>query len=233
MKAWAVVPVKPFAEAKQRLAGLLPACERAELSRLMLQDTLQALARVQGLAGRLVVTADAQAAALALALNAMVLPEGRPLGLNPAVALAAADVQRRGGDALLVVPGDVPGLEAAQLSALIAAHAGAGWAGGALSLVPAHDGDGTNAWLLSPPLALAPAFGPGSFERHQRDARAAGLELRCLVLPGPDLGLRLDLDHAGDLQRFLAEPRHRATRTARYLLARQVARQVARAVAAV
>lgn len=219
MKVWAVVPVKPFARAKQRLAGVLDERERAELSRFMLHDTLAALAQVPGLAGRLVVTADPAARMLARGLGADVLPEGPPQGLNAAVALAAREVQRRGGEALLVVPGDVPGLEAEELTALIEAHASCRHEAGALSVVPAHDGDGTNAWLLSPPLALAPAFGPGSCLRHQRDARAADLAVRCRVLPGP--GLALDLDRAGDLERFVTEPRHRHTCTARFLAARR------------
>lgn len=219
MKVWAVVPVKPFARAKQRLAGVLDERERAELSRLMLHDTLTALAQVPGLAGRLLVTADPAAGVLARSLGADVLSEGSPQGLNAAVALAAREVQRRSGDALLVVPGDVPGLQADELTALIAAHAGCRHEAGALSVVPAHDGDGTNAWLLSPPLALAPAFGPGSCLRHQHEARAADLAVQCRVLPGP--GLALDLDRAGDLERFVTEPRHRHTRTARFLTARR------------
>ena len=37
---WAVVPVKSMAQAKQRLAGVLAAHERAALARAMLQDVL-------------------------------------------------------------------------------------------------------------------------------------------------------------------------------------------------
>lgn len=213
MSVWAVVPVKPFAQAKQRLAGVLHPWQRERLSRLMLLDTLEALDRAP-LAGRLVVTGDATAAALARAAGAEVLHEPSPCGLNAAVARGARAVLARGGTALLVVPGDVPGLAAAELTGLIEAHlALRRGRAAALSLVPAHDGEGTNAWLVSPPLALAPAFGPHSSARHQALAHAAGVPVQCRALPG----LGLDLDHARDLARFMAEPRHAATRTARFL----------------
>ena len=40
---WAVVLVKPFRLAKQRLAGVLDAGERSELARVMLEDVLTAV----------------------------------------------------------------------------------------------------------------------------------------------------------------------------------------------
>ncbi len=216
MKVWSVVPVKPFAVAKQRLADVLQPWERVALSRLMLHDTLKALAQVDGLAGRLVVTADPDAAAIARGLGADVLPEHQPEGLNAAVTRAAQHVHHGGGQALLVVPGDVPGLRARELAALIDSHAMKAGSGAALSLVPAHDGEGTNAWLVSPPQALAPAFGPDSFVRHQSLARAAGLAVHCRAWPS----LALDLDRAGDLARFAADPQHALTLSARFLTPR-------------
>lgn len=209
MTLWAVVPVKPFARAKQRLAGELSGAQRAVLAACMLRDVLAALAATPALAGRLVVTADAAAAALARSLGATVLPEPEPAGLNEAVRAAAAWVQAQGGRAMLVVPGDAPGVTTDELAQLAAAHA----AGAAVALVPAHDEGGTNALLLSPPTRLAPAFGVGSFGRHLRAARAAGLAPQVLALPG----LGLDLDHPQDLARFALSQTCTATHTARWL----------------
>ena len=44
----------------------------------------------------------------------------------------------------------------------------------AVTIVPDRHGSGTNALLLTPPDAIEPGFGPGSFERHRRRAAAAG-----------------------------------------------------------
>ncbi len=61
--------------------------------------------------------------------------------------------------------------------------------------MPDRHGTGTNALLLSPPNAIAPAFGPGSFERHRRLALAAGLRV---IVAGPP-SLVLDVDTREDL----------------------------------
>ena len=61
---WAVVPVKLFAQTKRRLMPLLARHERGALARAMLADVLFALARTQSLAGIMVITGDADAAAM-------------------------------------------------------------------------------------------------------------------------------------------------------------------------
>ena len=49
---------------------------------------------------------------------------------------------------------------------------------GRVTVVPDRHGTGTNALLLAPPDAIAPAFGPGSRERHAERAERAGLDGR-------------------------------------------------------
>ena len=60
--------------------------------------------------------------------------------------------------------------------------------------MPDRHGQGTNALVVSPPDAIAPAFGSESRAEHQRAATAAGA--RYLELDGP---LSLDLDTPADL----------------------------------
>ena len=55
---WAVVPVKEFEGAKQRLSSCLSREERRALATIMLEDVLDALSAVKQLAGVLVVTVD-------------------------------------------------------------------------------------------------------------------------------------------------------------------------------
>jgi 2-phospho-L-lactate guanylyltransferase len=212
MSTWAVVPVKPFGLAKQRLAACMAPRARALLARLMLQDVLDVLHAVPALTGVLVVTADAQAAALARQRGARVLAEPEPAGLNPALAAAAAWLQQQGASGMLIVPGDAPGMTTDEIEHLLRRRA----QGAAVSIAPAHDLQGTNALLLSPPQAMPPAFGEGSFHRHQQAAQAAGLTAQVVLLPG----LALDLDQPRDLACFAT--RHaawRGTRAGRYLQA--------------
>ena len=65
---WAIVPVKEFEGAKQRLSPALSADERRVLAAIMLEDVLDALSAVRELAGLLVVTIDPAATALAAAM---------------------------------------------------------------------------------------------------------------------------------------------------------------------
>ena len=108
---WAIVPVKRFALAKRRLAPVLGAGERAHLARLMLEDVLDALARCRShLAGIVVVTADAAAAALAERHNAKVASDTGRHGINAAIRLGLDCVIDNGGAGVLIVPSDVPHL---------------------------------------------------------------------------------------------------------------------------
>src|SRR5207302_7322924 len=63
-------------------------------------------------------------------------------------------------------------------------------------IVPDRHGTGTNALLLTPPDALAPSFGPGSCERHARQARAAGVAAEVVEVPS----LATDIDTPEDLE---------------------------------
>ena len=86
---WAVVPVKEFEGAKQRLSSALSPEERRVLATTMLEDVLDAVSAVRELAGVLVVTVDPAAISLAAHYGARVVTEGAREGHTGAVAAAA------------------------------------------------------------------------------------------------------------------------------------------------
>mgnify|MGYP000931708605 CR=1 FL=1 len=203
---WAVVPIKELTLAKQRLAKAVPPRHRAGLAAAMASDVLETLSAVQGLAGIVVVTVDAQATAIAREFGAVVADDSARDGHTAVVAAAASRLAREGCRAMLTLPGDIPTLAAAEVEHLLQGVAN----GPSVTLVPSRDGDGTNAALCSPPTALAFAFGPGSFERHVGLVRRQGLEPRIVR----SSGIGLDIDTPEDL-RLLAS--HAAdTRSRRY-----------------
>lgn len=209
---WAVVPVKAFDLAKQRLSGLLTPTDRRELARAMLEDVLDSLALVRGLAGTAIVTSDVEAASLARARQVDVISETPGCGLTAAVMGAAARLSRKGCSTMLALPGDVPGALPCELERLLAEHRVAP----GFSLVPSGDGRGTNAVVITPPDVVRLAYGEDSCPRHLRAARDAGIEPKVLKLPG----IALDLDLPQDLAAFLQRPS--PTRTWRQLAHRQV-----------
>jgi 2-phospho-L-lactate guanylyltransferase len=212
---WAVVPVKPFETAKLRLAGVLALSERIQLARVMVEDVLDALSASRHLlAGVLVVTADAQCAALAKQRGLHVLLELMPKGINHALALAARQLAPGDSDSgMIVVPADLPHITMdvmKKLTRLLAVRR-------AVALVPAVDDGGTNLLACRPAEIILPSFGPDSFERHRKAAQAVGIAPT--VLAWPEMGR--DIDRPGDLEAFLSL--HTTTRTHDYLARRGLA----------
>jgi 2-phospho-L-lactate/phosphoenolpyruvate guanylyltransferase len=196
----AVVPVKDTRQAKQRLAGVLSGAQRQELALAMLEDVLAVLARVDELAGILVVTADAAAAAIAARYRAGVMDEGARDGHTGAVAAA---VRRLVGDGMLAVPGDIPLLEPDDVRRLVSAHREAMRRGArAFIIAPARDEQGSNAVLCSPIGAVPLRFGEDSFFPHLAAARSRGIEPEVVRVPR----IALDIDTPQDLALLLGTP---------------------------
>ena len=206
--AWAVVPVKALDDAKQRLAASYPPAIRRALAEAMLTDVLTAIhATADDLAGLLVVTADPEAAALAARFGAVIEAGDATGGQTAAVTSAAWRLAREGCVAMLALPGDIPGITAKEIRAMLGAHRG----GRDYVIVPAHDRRGSNAILVSPPDAVPFAFGNDSFLPHLAAAQGAGYDPVILALPG----IGLDCDHPEDLAQFALRPTD--THTARLL----------------
>ncbi len=176
---WAIVPVKPFRQAKSRLRPVLDAEQRAALSRDFLGHALGVLARVPSIARTLVVSRDPVALAAARDLGAATLDEDGAVGLNAALQRATRAAVAGRARAVLVLPSDLPLLEPADVEQLLA-EAGDG---PVVAIVPDRHEQGTNALLVRPPGGLEYAFGEGSFARHQVLARKTGACVRICRLP--------------------------------------------------
>ena len=209
MKPWAILPVKEMAGAKQRLAPLLSPEERIALMQVMLRDVLAALSAAHGLAGIALVTLDPWAEALAQEHGARIITQGAREGHTGAVTSAAAVLQAEGVAAILTMPGDIPAVKTPEIEALIAAAS----APPAFIIAPAHDEQGSNAILVSPPNAVRLRFGEDSYFPHLAAARAAGIAPQILHLPG----IAMDIDHPTDIARFARIPEAKDTQTLTWL----------------
>jgi 2-phospho-L-lactate guanylyltransferase len=194
MKPWAILPVKEMAGAKQRLAAILSPTERIALMQVMLRDVLAALSAARGLAGIALVTLDPWAQDLARQHGARIITDGAREGHTGAVLAAAKRLAGEGVQAMLTVPGDIPAVQATEIEALIQAISGTP----AFIIAPAHDEQGSNAILMSPPDAVLLRFGEDSYFPHLAAARGLGITPQILRLPG----IAMDIDHPVDLVRF-------------------------------
>jgi 2-phospho-L-lactate guanylyltransferase len=214
MRTAAVLPVKSFARAKQRLGESVADPLRLELARAMVADVLLALSETAAIERTIVVTREQSVASAASELGAIVVQDAAESGQSAAATLGIERALAEGMQRVLCVPGDCPALDPAELGELLEGHTGgiAAAGGAAVVIVPDRHGTGTNGLLLAPPQAIAPSFGPGSCERHQALAREAGA--RC-SLSRPQ-SLLLDIDTGADLAALrerLAGHRARAART--------------------
>jgi len=192
---YTVVPVKDLRGTKSRLAPVLDPAARAGL-------TLYMMGRVVSR----VLEAGVDAVAV-VSPDPIVLDEARkrgatPLvqesrGLNPALEEGRTWATKNGASALLVLPADLPLIEAEDVRAVLAEAAD----GAPVIISPDGARSGTNALLLRPPGALPFLFGLDSFEAHLRAARARDAETRVCE----NQHLSFDLDTAGDLAKYREE----------------------------
>ena len=193
-EVWAVVPVKEIGGAKQRLAAMMPPALRQALALAMLADVLAALAGVAGLGGLIVVTVDPAAIRLVREYGGQAHADGARDGHTGAVAAGARHLIARGRGTMLTLPGDIPLVTAEEIARLIAAHRPAP----SFTIAPAHDEQGSNAILMSPPDAVPLRFGEDSYFPHLAAARAAGIQPCVVRLPG----IAFDIDNPQDLHHF-------------------------------
>jgi 2-phospho-L-lactate/phosphoenolpyruvate guanylyltransferase len=197
MNVVALMPVKGFRNAKQRLSPVLSCAARELLAEVMFRDVLRQVRSTRGLAGTFVVTGDAKVAALASAAGAEVIREKGESGETPAVDFARGELKNAGCESVLIVPGDIPLVRASDIECVLAQVPDGAAAPFAL-LVPSHDRLGTNALLLAPPDVIELRFGYDSFVFHL--GRMRGLPAGCLE----NEHIALDIDEPQDLRRFLS-----------------------------
>ncbi len=197
MSTIAILPVKGFGAAKQRLAPALGSGSRQALAQAMFSDVLASLRHVKELDAVAVVTADLVAEAAALGERVRVLRDTEQAGQSPAAMIGIRYAQACGFDRVLLVPGDTPLLDPSELAALLRRGRDERLD---VVIVPDRHGEGTNALLLSPPDAIEPSFGPGSLARHVAAAEAAGVAHAVERMPT----LMIDVDTGDDLAELMA-----------------------------
>jgi 2-phospho-L-lactate guanylyltransferase len=181
-----LLPVKSFTEAKLRLAPALDPARRAALARAMPTHVVAAAAPLP----TAVVCDDSEVASWARDLGALVVWEPER-GLNRAVEAGVARLAAGGAGRVVVAHADLPRAGSGRLAA-VARFAG-------VTIVPDHDGNGTNVICVPGDVAFTFSYGPGSFVRHAGEAHRLGLPLRVVRDPS----LSHDVDLPSDLAAYL------------------------------
>jgi len=163
----------------------------------MLHDVLTTLHGWKNSPPVAVVTSDPYAIKLATEYEFEVIPDPDNPGETGAIEMATRVCVERGADSTLVIPADIPLIEAWEFDEILR-HAPAE---GSL-LVPAGDGRGTNAVFRRPADLFPLRFGNDSFKPHHAAAQATGKPCVILNLPG----IAVDIDNPEDLQQLISLP---------------------------
>jgi 2-phospho-L-lactate guanylyltransferase len=204
-----LVPVKNLSNAKQRLSTLLDASARTQLAQAMLADVLEAVAKFGG-DDVCLVTSDPYALDLSREHHFEVIRDEMNRSESDAIAMATELCAVRGLQGTLVIPGDIPLIEADDLRAIRDSAPVKG-----SLLVPSSDKRGSNAVLRRPAALFPLKFGSDSFMPHL--AAAIATDTSCVVLSLPRIGL--DIDTPEDLQQLAQAPGEKRSQ----LLARKFA----------
>jgi 2-phospho-L-lactate guanylyltransferase len=191
VRTLAILPVKRFSLAKQRLRADVSDADREALAAAMVADVLAALDASARVDATLVITNEEPVSRLAAELGAEVLADPHERGQSAAATVAVGFALEHGYARALLVPGDCPALDPSEVDGLLAGTGSDG-----VVIVPDRHGTGTNALVLTPPDAITPSFGPGSCERHRGLADRAGVSCHIARVPS----LLLDVDTPHDLQ---------------------------------
>ena len=195
-----LIPVKNLQTAKQRLSTVLDQASRTALAQAMVHDVLETLSRGSSLPQVAVVTNDPFTTDLARQFGFEIIPDQDNRSETHAIEMATALCEEQGVESTLVIPGDIPLIQAGELEQILAKAPEFGSV-----LVPAADGRGTNAAFRKPAALFPLRFGNDSFRPHYNSACATGRP--CVVLHLP--GIALDVDNPADLQQLAALPGER------------------------
>jgi 2-phospho-L-lactate guanylyltransferase len=192
-----LVPVKNLSSAKQRLAAVLDQPARTALAQAMLHDVLTTLHGWKDRPPVALVTSDPYAVKLGGEYKFEIIPDPDNPGETGAIEMATQICVQRGVDSTLVIPADIPLIQAWELEEILK-HAPAEGS----VLVPAADGRGTNAAFRRPANLFPLRFGNDSFKPHHAAAKATGKP--CVVLKLS--GIAVDVDNPSDLQQLMSLP---------------------------
>ncbi|MFN8522532.1 MAG: 2-phospho-L-lactate guanylyltransferase [Chloroflexota bacterium] len=194
----AVIPFRGDGDPKRRLAAVLDRAGRVALAEAMLRDVVRAVRSSPSVERTLVVSRAVRPAWLTDAVEWLVettVAPSRPTDDDLNGALASVQAALGAGRSLLVVPADVPLLQAADIERVLDALEER-----TAVIVPDDAGDGTNCVAFSPADLMGFRFGPGSFTRHLSDARSVGATVVSLEIGG----FGLDVDRPDDLAALVA-----------------------------
>ncbi len=168
--------------------------QRKHLAEEMFRHVLSVVRTVPQVLGTLVISRDGRALSIAREYGAHTIQESGQPELNTALMRATQVVARWKGQAILILPADLPLVAAEDVAGIVSM----GQKDQSIVIATDFDEDGTNALFIRPPGLIPYAYGVGSYHRHIELARQAGADVKLYHSER----LSLDIDVPSDLQSY-------------------------------
>ncbi|GJM42925.1 MAG: hypothetical protein DHS20C20_32070 [Ardenticatenaceae bacterium] len=195
MNLWTILPVKSLHQTKSRLRAVLSPGKRAQLTLRLLERTLRLLQTVPLISETAVITQDPVVAKMAVSYACHWTAEPIGSGLNGAVTAGMALATANGASHCLILPSDLPFLDAREMAKLIRL-AETAVAHPTLFLCSDTQQQGTNGMILPTGLGFRFRYGRNSFHHHQQEASRFGLACHIVALPSFQFDLDTEHDYA-------------------------------------
>ncbi len=186
---WIILPVKHLQNSKLRLESVLSDEQRSRFSYLLLMDTLVTICSSKHIQGVTIISSDQSISRLAEQYHAEFILTDKDSGYSKDAMDAITALSQNGVDKIAIIPTDLPQLSHNDLELLDEAHKQG------ITLCAAEKDGGTNALVFTPPLTIPLLFGQDSCKKHQETAKAKGITVKIVKVPG----LLRDIDQPDDL----------------------------------
>lgn len=194
MSLWVIVPVKPLRRSKSKLTNILSEDDRAILNLKMYENTMKVLKEIKIPHQVLVVSKDSSVLSIARSYNAKTLQEDGDSGLNVALKKAIQVIKAYAAQSVLILPADLPFVTKEDIEGVMEYSIGYSF----MLISPDRKMSGTNLLFMSPPDLIEFSYGPGSFERHVRQAQSQNAHLEVRKFESAEL----DIDSPEDFELY-------------------------------
>ncbi len=195
MKIAAIIPVKAFSNAKNRLD--LPPHQKEELCKIMLEEILYTISISPKIEKTVIVTKEEKAIEMGKKFNATTITDEKEESVNSAVALADKYLLENNFDASIVFPQDIPFMKTQDIDFMLNYVAPPNFA----IVVPSRRFDGTNALVRMPVNLMETHYDEDSYKIHMNTAKEHTLNAALVFVKR----IMLDIDNTEDLGFLLGQ----------------------------
>ena len=186
-----IVPIKSFEKSKTRLSTFLDLQQRKSLCHHLVSDLIKRLSELER-CQIILITNESINIADNIKDKSIIIKEGKSAGVNNAVSLADAYINRNNFDNSIVIPIDIPLLETSSIREII--NYSKKFDEG-ICIVPSYRYDGTNILLRKPHTVIETSYDNNSFFNHIKRTLEKGAAVKIFDYST----LKTDIDTIDDI----------------------------------